>query len=77
MRMSHSGACPCHTCQSARGAGLGVAKAGLNMLSKHNAQGGRSFATPVDQAVQKEYAFEVSATAWLMQTKCAVHPTHF
>lgn len=29
------------------------------MLSKHNAQGGRSYATPVDQAVQKEYAFEV------------------
>lgn len=59
MRMSHAGGCPCHSCQAVKG-GLNVAKAGLNMIQKHNAQGGRSYATPVDDAVAKEYTFEVS-----------------
>ncbi|CAO1633519.1 unnamed protein product [Parajaminaea phylloscopi] len=61
MRMSHAGGCPCHTCQAAKG-GLSVARAGLNMINKHNAQGGRSYATPVDDAVSKEYAFELAAS---------------
>ena len=38
---------------------MAVAKAGMNMIGKHNAQGGRSYATPVQNDVMKEYAFEV------------------
>ncbi|PWN26977.1 putative alcohol dehydrogenase [Jaminaea rosea] len=63
MRLSHGGGCPCHSCQSiARGSGAHLAKAGLQMIGKHNAQGGRSYATPVDEAVAKEYAFELAAS---------------
>lgn len=45
-----------------------IARAGLNMISKHNATptpspyGGRGYATPVDQVLQKEYAFELAAS---------------
>ena len=60
MRMSHAGGCPCHGCAAARG-GLNVAKAGLNMINKHSATS-RGFATPVDTALQKEYAFELAAS---------------
>lgn len=63
MRLSHGGGCPCHSCQSiARGSGAHLAKAGLQMIGRHNAQGGRSYATPVDEAVAKEYAFELAAS---------------
>ena len=64
MRLSHVAGCPCHGCSVARG-GANVAKAGLNMISKHNAQPGansRGYATPVDHLVQKEYAFELAAS---------------
>lgn len=64
MRMSHAGGCPCHGCTAARG-GVNMAKAGLNMIGRHNAQSGanaRGYATPVDMAAQKEYAFELAAS---------------
>lgn len=34
----------------------------MRMIGKHNAQGGRSYATPVDADVAKEYAFELAAS---------------
>ena len=64
MRLSHVAGCPCHGCSVARG-GANLARAGLNMISKHNAQPGanaRGYATPVDNLVQKEYAFELAAS---------------
>ncbi|EPQ28439.1 uncharacterized protein PFL1_04265 [Pseudozyma flocculosa PF-1] len=64
MRMSHAAGCPCHGCSTARG-GLNMARAGLNMISKHGQQSGataRGYATPVDDALQKEYAFELAAS---------------
>ncbi|SNX85409.1 probable alcohol dehydrogenase [Melanopsichium pennsylvanicum] len=64
MRLSHNPACPCHACATARNI-PSVARAGLNMISKHNAAPGatsRGYATPVDLAVQKEYAFELAAS---------------
>jgi hydroxyacid-oxoacid transhydrogenase len=61
MRNVHNPACPCHGCQTARG-GMNMARAGLNMIQGHNAQPGnnaRGYARPVDQALSKDYAFEV------------------
>lgn len=63
MRMSHSSGCPCHGCSSLRTTAASSVRAGVNMISSHNAQPGsttRGYATPVDAQLQKEYAFEVS-----------------
>ncbi|KAJ1021983.1 hypothetical protein NDA18_005220 [Ustilago nuda] len=65
MRLAHNPACPCHGCASARSNTASFARAGLNMISKHNSQPGatsRGYATPVDHLVEKEYAFELAAS---------------
>ncbi|PWN48123.1 putative alcohol dehydrogenase [Violaceomyces palustris] len=65
MRLSHSAGCPCHGCSTARQGGVNMIRAGINMISKHGSQPGtnsRGYATPVDLASQKEYAFELAAS---------------
>lgn len=76
MRLSHRAGCPCHGCSTLRNpvAVANQVRAGMRMLQKHNAtpapspagrlgaDRGRCYATPVDQALQKEYAFELAAS---------------
>ncbi len=68
MRMAHGSTCPCHGCSTLRNPQhvATMTRAGLNMLSKHHATPSatpsRGYATPVDMALQKEYAFELAAS---------------
>lgn len=75
MRLSHSAGCPCHGCSSLRNTSLGAVRAGAKMIAGHNQSAGasaRGYATPVDDQLQKEYAFEVRlGPLILLHTMCA------